>query len=280
MMNLIPSTKNPIDFHKAVIAKKRDSTLRSRLTAIDAIIAQDFAVYENRFLNNNLESLVATVHSDETKADLLSLYSYKNSLITSIKNEVTTTVTNRKIATCQNCTIGEGSSLDHLVPKEEFNSFAVNPLNLFPSCTSCNSRKGRFWLSGGRRKFLNLYLDILPDVQYLFPTVQLINGDFTVIYEVDNRNGINHQLFRTIESHYRALNLCARFTENLDKVIPKLITSIKPSRRLMSRADIVRTSLETATENQDLYGFNYWYSITEIELLNSQAFMDYVYSLP
>lgn len=278
MKNLNSYKNDSFEFHKNAIAKKKltksDSKIRSRLTSLNTQIETLHKSYKENFDKNSLESIKAHGYDNQEKEDLLSLYSYKSKIVQIFKEGITTTATNRIINTCQNCTIGEVSSFDHILPKEEFSEFSINPLNLFPSCSVCNSAKGKYWIENGKRLYLNLYLDNLPDTQYLFVNVDFVDGAFTTEFYLDNKNGIDSTLFALIERHYTRLRLFKRFSENNDLVIPILQNKIRPYIGKLKFQDIIDTTIEQTQLNRNLYGFNYWQSILEIELMSNQSFID------
>lgn len=277
MKNLNPYQDNAFNFHKSIIASKKatqsNPEMRNRLTSLNGRIEELYESYKIGFDINTLELLQPHGYVDSNKTDLLSLYSFKSSIIQRFKNGITTTATNRVINTCPNCTIGEVSSFDHILPKEEFAEFVVNPLNLFPCCSVCNSTKGKYWVRNGQRIYLNLYLDILPDLQYLFVNISFVDNTFETDFKVQNLNGIDPILFSIIESHYDGLHLTKRFSDYNDKVIPKFQNYLKPFIYKLSLQEIIETAKETIELNRKQFGFNYWQSILELELLKNPDFI-------
>ncbi|MFH6966360.1 hypothetical protein [Flavobacterium sp. FlaQc-28] len=277
MRNLDSTRRNSFDFHKLIVDSKKttriDPDYKTRLLAIEDEMETLYNVYQINFDRNILETTVANVYPDNSKDDLLKLYNYKSKLIQTLKSEITTTNTQRIINTCQNCTLSEINSFDHILPKEEFSEFVVNPLNLFPSCTICNSYKGRFWQENGRRLYLNLYLDKLPDSQYLFVDIDYNNDTFGLRFYLENRSEINENLFTLIESHYSKLHLLERFSRNSDKVITPLQNKIRPYIHLLPMEKIIEMAIQTANLNRNVFGMNYWESILELALINNENFI-------
>ncbi|WP_269222496.1 HNH endonuclease [Flavobacterium sp. IMCC34518] len=219
--------------------------------------------------------MIPSISNAQQTTDLLNLYSYSNSIISKLKIKLTTSEFNRVENTCQNCTIGEVSSFDHFLPKDEFPEFSVHPKNLIPSCSKCNGKKSVNWRNGLNSLFLNLYLDNLPDTQYLFVNVDH-NLDFTFI--IDNRNHIDLDLFSVIESHYIKLDLVNRFLENSNKVVSELSNTINSFKNKLPRAEIIDSVIETESSNRVLYGSNYWQSILKLTLVNNAVFMNNFYT--
>ena len=278
MRNLNHSKKDCLDFHKAVVSSKNvtklDPTLKIRLLSLENDIELLYNNYKLKFDANCLEKTVSNSFPASNKNDLLSLYNYKSKLIQELKSEITTTETNRIINTCQNCTLSEINSFDHILPKEEFSEFVVNPLNLFPSCTICNSYKGKIWNQNGNKIYLNLYLDNLPQLQYLYVDIEYEKNTFGLKFYLENKFGIEDGLFSLIKSHYERLHLLKRFSDNGDKVISPLRNQIKPYLKLLDINEIKSMSIETSNLNRTVFGFNYWQSILELSLINNTNFIN------
>jgi hypothetical protein len=278
MKNISPYSNDPFDFHKNVVSTKRntndDPELKTRLSSYDTDIESVFNTYTNEFIKNKLEDLDAEGYIGEKKKDLLKLYSYKAKTFQKLKVTLTTKNGNMIDNICQNCSISEVNSFDHILPKDDYCEFVVNPLNLFPCCTKCNSHKSTTWVVDGNRKFLNLYSDQLPEEQYLFVDIEITDGGLNINYSVSNSNNIDTNLFNIIDSHYDKLKLCQRFKDNSDLVISELEVSIKKYKDKLSLEVIKETSIEECQEHQRISGQNYWKSILKLALLNNDGYMN------
>ena len=278
MKNLKPYDLPSIGFYEELVLTKKNSVknpdFKTRLVSYKANIGLNFTQYDTYYVDNNLTSMIPSDFNAQQKTDILSLYSYSNSAISKLKIKLTTSEYNRVENTCQNCTIGEVSSFDHYLPKDEFPEFSVHPKNLIPSCSKCNGKKSINWRNGLNSLFLNLYLDVLPDIQYLFVVVDQ-TLDFTFI--IENRNHINTDLFSIIESHFVKLDLTKRFKENSNKVVSELINSINSTKNKLPRAEIINSVIETENSNKVLYGSSYWQSVLKIALVQNNEFMDSFY---
>jgi len=279
MINLPPyNKKKPEDFFKDIIRKKSktksDPDFHHRVDLLAPGVLDQYKEFDGLFLSNRLEELQAFGYTGRALADLHKLYHYKNTYIQALKSEVTTLNSDRKIGTCQNCTISEINSMDHILPKIDYAEFSVHPNNLFPSCTICNSYKSSIWATNGQRSFLNLYLDILPVQQYLF--VDIIDGDTTprAKFHLKNTNGIDQGLYRLIESHYDGLHLPERFARSIDQVVTPLKNTIKSFLGDLSIDRIKQINLEKIQSDMENFGKNYWKSILEERLMEDDDFIN------
>ena len=277
MRKLKPYDEDAFEFYKKVVGKKNTTdkypTYKVRLSSLEENIEVLYKNYDELFESNTLQELVEHGYSGNEKDDLHKLYSYRSNIFQELKVKLTTTETKRIISTCQNCTIGEVSSFDHVVPKDEFAEFVVNPKNLFPSCSICNGHKSTAWRNGNKRLFLNLYTDHLPEQQYLFVEISASDGAVEARFYLDNRNGINEELYELINNHYTKLHLCRRFSENIDLVVSPLINEIESYISKLTISEIVEVAIDRSMRNKTAFGYNHWPSILEIALLNNTSFL-------
>jgi hypothetical protein len=272
MKNSKPFDGDAFAFYKRVCSKKRDVGLLARLLIMDPAIRGLFDTYDQHFRNNTLELLTANGYLDPQNADLKELYDYDSAVLQKLKDHLTTTEHGRVIK-CQHCAINDVNSFDHFVPQGEFAEFIVHPRNLLCCCADCNSRRNNVWRNGGRRTTLNLYLDLLPSVQYLFVTVDIGNTAIETSFFLDNRNGIDANLFALINDHYDRLNLFKRYSDGADTIISSLRNIMEPLRAVRNLALTRHVVLESVRKDQITFGTNYWQSVLKLELLNSDDFM-------
>lgn len=280
MKRLEPTTRNHFQFHCDIIASTRlrpnDPGFQNRLNALGMELTPLFAQYAQNFAGNNLTATLPRVPTDIEKSDLISLYKFDRKLIKELKKEITTTATGRIISTCQNCTINSANTFDHILPKEIYSEFAVNPLNLFPTCSECNSHKNAQWQNAGIPYFLNLYLNNLPTVQYLFVDLTFNGNNVTTDFRLQPHHTIAPQLWEIIHSHYSRLHLLRRFVGEIDRVIPKLVAQIKASQPYLDYAVIQQIITAQINEQKSSYGDNFWEAILGMALINHPDFLNFV----
>ncbi|RZJ54495.1 MAG: HNH endonuclease [Flavobacterium sp.] len=280
MKRLEPTAKNHYQFHCDVIASTRlrqnDPEFQNRLNAIGAELTPLFIQYAQNFAENNLTATLPRLTTDIEKSNLISLYKFDRKLIKELKKEVTTTATGRIISTCQNCTINSANTFDHILPKEIYAEFSVNPLNLFPTCSECNSHKNTQWQNAGVPYFLNLYLNNLPSVQYLFVDLTFNENYLTTVFRLQYHNTIDPQLWQIIQSHYSRLHLLRRFSGEIDRVIPKLVAQVKANQKHLDFPIIKEAVLDQINDEKLFFGHNFWETILRLALINHPNFLAFV----
>lgn len=269
-------SNDAFEFHKKAVSRKKTSQEKTILESVEKDIEGCYTVYNNQFRENSLSSLRPFDTNQQTKEALIELYQFKRKVFSDLFESLTTTIDNKRDMLCPNCTLTDCSQLDHYIPKSLFPEFSANPLNLIQCCSICNQKKLDRWLKGVHPIFLNLYIDDLPSVQYLFVDITMDNGIPRFRFYLQTPGTIDPILFNRIESHYQGLDLCERFAERADNVISEI------HRDYIASKDAKVTPLQfwemqkiRAMNEQSVFGFNYWRSILILECCNNPNFHRY-----
>ncbi len=267
MKNIKPYAGDSMSFHKSIVIDSlNDSETKQNLVENESLINGQYVVYKDKFDNKDLHSIDPYGFDGEDKSSLLKLYSSQRKPLKELRVVLTTNERNERDNLCPNCTIGEVASLDHFIPKDEFPEFSVNPINLVPCCSTCNSKKKDNWKDNDKMLFLNLYADVIPNIQYLFVEVKS-KLDFKFV--VDNRNNIDENLFEIIDSHYEKLGLTQRFRENSDKIITELAGLISSFSSLVQEEELVRVIKKHYKDKEPILGVNNWEIVLSNVMIDS-----------
>lgn len=265
------------EFHKKAVSRKKESNEKTMLQSLEKEVEQCYTIYNDKFTTNTLSSLQPMTATPQNKEVLKNLYQFKQKVFKDLFISLTTTESNRRDMLCPNCTLMDCSQLDHYIPKSAFPEFAANPLNLMQCCSVCNQKKVDRWLNGGRPIFLNLYLDNLPQEQYLFVNITMGNRIPKVKFYLNNPAGIETSLFLRIESHYTELELCKRFAERADSVISEIrrdyIAAVKAK---IAPSQFWKMVINRAQKDQQIFGFNYWRSILILGISSNSNFCTFI----
>ena len=282
MKNLKPFSGDITIFFEDVLKSKKnttkDPTYKSRVEILRPDVISKFKEYELCYSSNKLVTLSAFGFVTQNKSDLIKLYSYSGAKFKKLKELITTFADNRIVNTCQNCTINEVGTFDHFLPKGEFPEFAVNPKNLFPSSGSCNGYKNEIWRHSGKTMFLNLYLNILPEEQYLFTEVNIDGDTISVKFTVENKNNIEVNLFEIISNHYDKLHLPERFSANSSDIIVELKNTIKASKLILTKIQTLEIISAKIKDDKLFFGNNYWKSILSEAIIKNNDLMELFFS--
>jgi hypothetical protein len=267
------------DFFAAACEAKTDDVLRGRLTLVEAEVGRCYDAYDGHFATDSLTSIVASATLNPSRTDLHSLYNYKSKTFRAFRGQIAALQPQAIRYTCQYCTLTPSQSLDHYVPKEAFPEFSVHTLNLIPCCSTCNGHKSYVWKDGDQRLFINYYLDVLPDEQYLFVEIsEDANGELDFRFFLENVSDILDVEFDRIVSHFTRLKLFKRMKRSAVGMISELKNSVLSGVEKASLADVIDTVRSTAQRNMVSYGNNHWKAILEIALIESDVFLAHVFA--
>lgn len=267
--------ETPFDFHKNVVKRKRNANA-AIVQGMEDRIEQRFIEYDGLYSSDNLESLAALTYTKDEATALKDMYCYSAKKFVDLKHFYTIDFNGRNNETCPNCQMDNIVSFDHLVPQSEFPEYSDNIRNLIPCCTLCNGHKNKVWRETGKRKYLNLFLDDIPDVQYLFAILSVSGNKLSVDFEVKNNGQIDAAMFERIKNHYTKLDLLGRYKINADRVITVLATDIQSFQAVLSDAIVTKIEIQKANMDQQKYGKNYWESILKITALNDATVFNYL----
>lgn len=274
MKNLEPYRDLYFEIHTNSVDSKECEDLISRLNGVKSDIEIRYYEYKTAFDSNSLELINDSVIVGQLAEDLKTLYGYQKAVIKKLRKGINEKQIKAIRGTCQNCTINSVNSLDHYLPESKYPEFAVNPLNLFPSCRECNGYKSANWKENGKRIFLNLYLDKLPEVRYLNTKITTdIDGDIEVDFELD-LSKVPQEFKDFINNQYLKLHLMDRMKDASNEVITYTESTIKEWSKKLPLDEVLET-IEEQTENErTIFGFNHWKSLLKLDLSKSDIFLN------
>lgn len=275
MVNLIPYNTNSFAEFLSIVNDKNNPR-RNRLIALQNIINERYILYNNNFSATQIHTTSVSDYTVQQKEDLLHCYTSAtdslNKLIKKIKENQLIHIR----GTCQFCGINSDSTTDHYLPKGLFPDYCVNILNLLPCCPTCNSLKWEFWFNAqlNTREIINLYLDNLPTVQFLYVNItfndDIPNADFII----QNVNGISAPLYLIIENHFQRLNLLYRYKELFNSIYHQTLHSFKGNPVFLNNIAFVQDLLSHDAEGLlNDYGANYWKGIIKKSLSTNNHFL-------
>lgn len=275
MKNLKSFDGDCFEVYKNAVRRKRDLSKKNLLIDLEGKIEPQFILYTEKFIAKKIYEITTLGFSDSEKDALIDLYKYKSTVIRNIKNKILDSQIRTINATCQYCTLNSVETLDHFIPKEEFPEFSVNPLNLFPCCPTCNSKKSYLCFDGEQGLFLNLYLDELPNKKYLKAEFDFGDNIPLVNFSLYNPERIDSVDFRTIQNHYEKLNLLERMRAKSDEVVTEIINTLKTYYRINSDIKSLKNFIKVEEgENKEAYGYNYWKSVLRLSLIQYDEFWE------
>ena len=203
--------------------------------------------------------------------DFQRLYSYRDKAMVELREMLSCDNAGHEYPFCPQCDIGEAGTLDHLLPQSVYPVLSDHPRNLIRCCHKCNGYKSATWLENGKRKFLNLYIDDVPEVQMLFVRLGVDGGDITYDYYVDNPYGADADLYRMYGNTFKKLHLKERYEFQTNEEITNIKSSIKNVMHIFQASDdqlkgMIRGG---AHDEQNVHGVNYWRAVLKLAVCNN-----------
>lgn len=114
---------------------------------------------------------------------------------------------------CPYCGFGQIQDLDHHLPKAIYRLLSIYPANLIPCCATCNRHKPRRPSGKPREHFLNVYLEELPDSDFLIAeaTLDAKTGGLNVTFEISKTHGMSDELYARLQHHMKEFRLNERY---------------------------------------------------------------------
>lgn len=272
--------KTPYElFSEAVDRKNKNSTDTIALNANKHKVEIAYNYYERAMDNRKLNLLNPSSVLSGIKQHLLKMYSSDNKLVKDFRNWHFSNNPQPYIKLCPYCTINDAETTDHILPKNMYPEYAVNVFNLIPACQTCNGYKGDDVVDKNGEIFtINFYTDTLPDKRYLFARITPIAGGVQFEYYLDNKNGVDKNLYALIERHFEHYHLIDRY---YTKAIQELsnIENYFRSEQLTCEDDYdnAANKLIRKTDYDAIsYGKNHWKIVMYYEATTSPVFKSYI----
>lgn len=282
MRRIDNSTIIPIVLHQEIVENKKNSSSKERLMRKMPQTRFLFKNYNKAFSEDTLADLTPQHIDKQEKHDQQSLYDFRKKKIKDLFTDLTTRNGHEDVL-CPCCMINDANSFDHYLPQSEFPEYIDHSLNLIPCCTECNGHKSANWREKGQRYYINLYIDDIPKVQYLFVNFSIEGDSLSYNFYLDNRNGIEENLYTRLVHFYNDLHLCERFKRRGYQVVTELAIDIKramtyiPQKRKAINAFRKRT-ISDEIKHQEYYGYNYWKSVLRIACCEDNDAFNYIIS--
>jgi len=277
MLKIRAYEEDTFSFYQDIVKSKNKTKMKpdikKELAAISDTQSKYFADYDHAFDVDLLAVMQSMPYSENDKANLKSLYNYRNKKIQALKNTLTTHPHHREhiFSTCQNCTINDVDSMDHVLGQTEFPEYSVHPKNLFPCCSDCNRKKSDKFVDGnGSHLFLNLFIDDLPKSHYLKVRFE---ANWMPRFYLEQPDDVSDDVFNLIKSHYKHLDLLERFRGKGGEIISNLKAIIKGYKGL--KVNIEDKINEQCTELETYLGYNHRQVVIYRELGASQDFIQH-----
>jgi hypothetical protein len=169
---------------------------------------------------------------------------------------------------CPYCSFGEAETLDHFLPRSRFPEFSLFSRNLVPCCPTCN----RIKTTKNANHAIHAYFDDI-NARIVFADVDVSNA-ISASYRLNNRNGMDPDLFARCERQFEILNLARRWKKQASLTISDHRGSLRRTLEARGRDGLREDLLSQAESYRENGGQNgFGFPLYEA-LANSQMFLE------
>ena len=266
------------DVYEICISKVRNRTLKESLHHISASIEaadrdyQEKSAEQKWFLIESSDG-VGGVGGVVGKAEMEKVYTQRmvgqkapgRTLYDQLKNAAPNGI-------CPLCGQRAVSTLDHFLPKSDFPSLVVVPLNLIPACSDCNKAKLDKVPDRESEQILHPYYDDVAGEQWLFAEVKETTPGYIRFYTsaVDVYAEV---LNERIKFHFIELGLGNLYMSNANSTVTEIQFRLN---RLHEKGgkNSVKAYLEEEEESRRSNHINSWNTAAYQAMMNSDWFCD------
>lgn len=272
--------KTPYElFSEAVDRKNHNSADTIALIEHKHKVKIAYRYYERAMDNQKLGLLTSSTVLSRIRQPLLGMYSSDCKLVKDFRAWYFKNNPQTYNNVCPYCTINSANNTEHILPKDVFPEYAVNVFNLIPACSECNSFKGENILDHNGKIFtINFYTDTLPDIRYLFARITSIEGHVQFKYYLENRNGVDANLYALIERHFQRFHLIDRYFFKAVQELSNIEIYFK-SEEITCEADYDKAAgklIKITDGYAKAYGKNHWKIVMYYDAATSPVFKSYI----
>lgn len=242
-------------------------------SALKVLVARE-AIYEQKVPDNTLFEIPRDqiISSRVDKKKMVRFYEYrllKKNKGREIYDEI---IMSSPSNICPYCTIKLVKTIDHFLPKSQYPSYSISPINLVPCCRDCNTdKKIDFPTSSNDQTFHPYFDDVENDIW--IKAVLMRTEPLSFQFKVIKPNGWSQIQYNRANAHFTSYGLNQLFSNEANR---ELTGSNIQMKNLYKRSE-----LELKLHIEEVYnsfsksmGVLYWKTLMYYELLNNNWFLN------
>lgn len=269
-INKINITETSYEIFENIVSSKR----WENKILLDWISSEIKDLYKN-FIDNESElfNMNPKWYNLDTKDALIHCYESDTTLTKSYKHKIKS-LEDRK---CPYCYLENSSQVEHYLPKDEFPEFSFMIDNLFPCCSTCNTKKWTNWRDLTSRIILNFYSDLIPEEQFLYVDLIIIDNIPIVEFKIDtSKIIIDSMIEKILYKHIERLNLLNRYSESINNYISELKNRVRLS-KWITESGIRSLCKDEAEVKRLTYGNNYFVTVLYDEISKNDGMIELLF---
>ncbi|WP_317419808.1 MULTISPECIES: hypothetical protein [unclassified Morganella (in: enterobacteria)] len=263
------------EVYETCISKVRNKDLKEKLCKISSSIEVAAQEYQEKaedkqwFLIESSDGVDGIVNKSEMEKVYTQRMVGKNAPGRVLYNQLINAAPNGICPLCGQRTV---STLDHFLPKADFSSLVVVPLNLIPACSDCNKAKLDKVPDHESKQTLHPYYDDVTSEQWLFAEVKE-ESPGTIHFYTSDVDAYDDVLNERIKFHFRELALGNLYMSNANSTVTEIQFRLS---RLHEKGgkNAVKAYLEEEEESRRNNHINSWNTAAYQAMMNSDWFCD------
>lgn len=203
------------DSFNTCISIVKNADLKNRLEACENLINQAEIEFDTKITTGNIFTILSeqSVNGNVTAKELENVYTLRMA-----KKDVPGRIIYDKIFSapkygiCPLCSHRTVETLDHYLPKSRFPRLATTPINLIPSCFTCNRGKLTSVPIRPEEETLHPYFDNIEEDDWLSAKVNMTNPP-TVTYFVKPPDNWSDLLKERVKFHFDSFSLNSLYSK-------------------------------------------------------------------
>ena len=197
------------DTFQTCISIVKNPDLKARLNACENLITGAETEFDTKIRTKNIHTIKKedVVNGNVTAKELVNVYTQRMA-----KKDVPGRIIYDKLISapkfgiCPLCSHRLVETLDHYLPKAEFPRLATTPINLIPSCYTCNKAKLDNSPNNPEEANLHPYYDNIEDDEWLYARVNQTNPP-SISYFVNPPANWTNLLKDRVKYHFKSLSI-------------------------------------------------------------------------
>lgn len=173
---------------------------------------------------------------------------------------------------CPYCNVRIVKTVDHFLPKSEYPSYSITPINLVPSCRDCNTEKKIAYPTCSDDQTFHPYFDVVNDEKWIaagLMQIEPLSFQFKVI-KLDSWSNIK---FNRAKSHFLAYNINQLFSNEADRELRGMQAQFR--NLYFKNPNLLKEHIEDTFNTCRIgLGILDWKTIMYHELLNNDWFLN------
>lgn len=257
MRRVVKPTRDGIEYYREIATAKY--SVRDDLYALEDRVAVAFKDYVSKC--PDFHTALRPVLNDDERTVLRAAYEDRCEPLNLLWSDV---LARAHLRLCCYCQMDPATAADHVFPIDECEAYSVLNLNLVPSCSTCNSKKGKkmVGIPPIGRLFFHAYTEELESVRWLRASVVMQASIPVVRYDLDVTAVASVALRQLILTQYSELELLDRYSQRFtEHGLSDARTAYKTALGLGAAPRFAKVLASTAAAHVDTHGMNHFLTV-------------------